>query len=103
CSRTGVGALVATTHEDLTDDLNPDLHVRCLGDGVTESDRRDVKKKRLVSHTSFGSRKAPCATGRISLGGIIAAITWPSSGASCCSGTEASPSASASLARQQPA
>ena len=32
-TRTGVGVLLATTHEDLTADLRPDLHVRCLGDG----------------------------------------------------------------------
>jgi len=46
-TRTGVGALLATTHEDLTDDLNPDLHVRCLGDGHVEVERRDVKKKSI--------------------------------------------------------
>ena len=44
-TRTGVGALLATTHDDLTDDLNPDLHVRCVGDGHVEVERRDVKKK----------------------------------------------------------
>ena len=32
-TRTGVGVLLATTHEDLTADLRPDLHVRCRGDG----------------------------------------------------------------------
>jgi len=36
----GVGFLLATTHNDLTDDLNPNLHVRCLGDGAVECDRR---------------------------------------------------------------
>jgi hypothetical protein len=38
-TRTGVGALVATTHEDLTADLRPDLHVRCLGDGDVRATR----------------------------------------------------------------
>jgi ABC-type transporter Mla maintaining outer membrane lipid asymmetry ATPase subunit MlaF len=47
-TRTGIGALLATTHEDLIDDLNPDLHIRCLGDGHIEIERRDVKKKYLV-------------------------------------------------------
>ena len=28
-SRSGVGVLAATTHDDLADDLNPDVHVRC--------------------------------------------------------------------------
>jgi uncharacterized protein len=72
CTRSGVGFLLATTHDDLLDDLNADLHVRCLGDGAVEIERRDVKKKRLVSTTSFGSRKAPEPTGRTSLGGITA-------------------------------
>lgn len=73
CSRSGVGFLLATTHDDMFDDLNPDLHVRCLGDGAVELERRDVKKKRLVSTTSFGFRKGPEPTGRTSLGGITAA------------------------------
>jgi uncharacterized protein len=72
CSRSEVGFLLATTHDDLLADLNPDLHVRCLGDGAIEIERRDVKKKRLASTTSFGSRKAPEPTGRTSLGGITA-------------------------------
>lgn len=71
--RTGVGALCATTHDDLTDDLNPDLWVRCRGDGLIEAERRDGKKKRSASSASFGSRTAPRPTGRTSLGGITAA------------------------------
>jgi ABC-type ATPase with predicted acetyltransferase domain len=78
CSRSGVGFLLATTHDDLLDDLNPDLHVRCLGDGAVEIERREVKKKRSVSTASFGSRRVPEPTGRISLGGIIAATRSPS-------------------------
>lgn len=41
-ARTGKGILLATTHEDLTDDLCPDLWVRCLGDGRIESVRKDA-------------------------------------------------------------
>lgn len=77
-TRTGVGVLCATTHDDLADDLNPDLHVRCLGEGHVESERRDVKKKRSVSTTNFGCRTAPGPTGRTSLGGITAVTTSPS-------------------------
>jgi len=100
CTRTGTGFLLATTHDDLLADLNPDVWVRCLGDGAVEVERRDVKKKRSVSRTSFGRRTAPSATGRTSLGGIIAATASPSSAGSYCSGTEASRSACASLQRR---
>lgn len=71
--RTGVGALCATTHDDLTGDLDPDLWVRCRGDGLIEAERSGVKKKRSASSTSSGSRTAPRPTGRTSLGGITAA------------------------------
>jgi ABC-type ATPase with predicted acetyltransferase domain len=103
CSRTGVGLLLATTHDDLIDDLNPDLHIRCLGDGAVECERRDVKKKRLVWRQSFGCRKAPAPTGRISLGGITEAIPSRSSNGSCCSGTERNRWVFASSARRPPA
>ena len=76
-SRTGTGVLAATTHDDVVEDLNPDLWVHCLGEGHIEVERRDVKKKTCRSRTSFGSRKAPEPTGRTSLGGITAATTSP--------------------------
>jgi ABC-type ATPase with predicted acetyltransferase domain len=75
CTRTGTGFLLATTHDDLLDDLNPDLHVRRAGDGAVAVERRDVKKKRSASTINFGCRTVPDPTGRISLGGIIAATT----------------------------
>jgi ABC-type ATPase with predicted acetyltransferase domain len=96
CSRSGVGFLLATTHDDLLDDLNPDLWVRCRGDGAIDVERRDGKKKRSVSRTSFGCRRAPSPTGRTSLGGITAATASPTPAGSCCSGTGPSRSASAS-------
>ncbi len=43
-TRTGVGVLCATTHDDVADDLNPDVHVKCLGDGVVNVERRAVTK-----------------------------------------------------------
>jgi ABC-type ATPase with predicted acetyltransferase domain len=45
-TRTGVGMLLATTHEDLTADLRPDLHVRCLGDGDVRQVRDDNARQR---------------------------------------------------------
>ena len=74
-SRTGIGALCATTHEDLADDLNPDIHIRCHGDGLIEVARRVPKKNGSASATPSGSRTAPAAIGRTSLGGITAATT----------------------------
>src|SRR5262249_48825858 len=99
-TRTGVGFLLATTHEDLAEDLNPNLHVRCLGDAHIEVERRDVKKKALASRRSFGCRKAPEPTGRILLGGIIAATTLPSCGGCFCSCMAGDRAASGSLARR---
>ena len=53
-TRTGVGVLAATTHDDVADDLNPDVWVRCRGDGDIEVERRDVKKKTCRSRTTCG-------------------------------------------------
>jgi hypothetical protein len=97
-ARTSTGFLLATTHDDLLDDLNPDLWVRCGGAGQVECARREVKKKSSRSWTSCGCRKAPAPTGRTSLGGITAATTSPSPAASSCSGTAPCRSASASSA-----
>jgi ABC-type ATPase with predicted acetyltransferase domain len=77
-SRTGVGVLAATTHEDVADDLNPDVWVRCRGDGEVTVERRDVKKKTSRSRTSYGCRTAPDPTGRTSRGGITGPTTSPS-------------------------
>lgn len=80
-TRTGIGFLLAATHEDIVEDLHPDLLVRCDLDGqvaVHRQERLSQKRstKRAVSFfTSFGSAKAPRPTGRTSLGGIIAATT----------------------------
>ena len=76
-TRTGIGALCATTHEDLADDLNPDVRIRCFGDGIIEVEHRDMKKNGSASATPSGSRTAPAAIGRTSLGGITAATTSP--------------------------
>lgn len=77
-TRTGVGALLATTHDDLLDDLNPDVHVRCLGHGDITVIRQPAKKNGSRSTTSSGCRTAPRPTGRTSLGGITARTGWRS-------------------------
>jgi len=77
-TRTGHGFLLATTHDDLIDDLNPDVHVRCYGEGRIDVERREVKKNRSASVTCFGSQTVPSATGRTSLGGITVSTTSPS-------------------------
>ncbi len=74
-TRTRVGVLCATTHDDLLDDLNPDVWVRCRGDGQIEVERREAKKNGSASRTTFGCRAAPSPTGRTSLGGITADTT----------------------------
>ena len=73
------GLLLATTHDDVAEDLQPDLHVRCRLDGGIDIDRRDSKKKSSASAATSNSRPARNETGRISLGGIIAATTLVSS------------------------
>jgi ABC-type ATPase with predicted acetyltransferase domain len=103
CTRMKVGALLATTHDDFIDDLQPDLLVRCHGEGAIDVERRAVKKNGSVWRTSFGSRTAPSPIGRISLGGTTGATSSGSSGGSSCCGTRAKRSASASLRRQRPA
>lgn len=74
-NRTQTGFLLATTHEDILDDLQPSLHVCCRLDGCIDWDRQGVKKKRSVSRTGFGSVPAPSPIGRTSLAGITAATT----------------------------
>ena len=62
-TRTGVGMLLATTHEDLAADLRPDLHVRCHGDGDIRQVRNDsARESRPISfaselHIEEGSRR----------------------------------------------
>ncbi len=56
-SRTGVGVLTATTHDDIADDLNPDLWIRCIDDGHIKVERRDVKKIRVVRERALALRR----------------------------------------------
>ncbi len=76
CDRTGTGFLLATTHEDITDDLAPDLHVQCRLDGEIFAMRNEessesespppLKKKRSPSPPTSGSAPRPNPTGRTS-------------------------------------
>ena len=44
-ARTGVGVLAATTHDDVADDLAPDVRVTCAADGTIAVDRRGWKRR----------------------------------------------------------
>ena len=79
-SRTGTGFLLATTHEDVLEDLQPNLHVRSSLDGEIVYDRLEVKKKVSALHGKCKSPMRPKRTGRTSLGGIIEATTLGSPG-----------------------
>lgn len=106
-SRERIGFLLATTHEDILSDLQPDLHVQCdLGGeiGVTRSRignnsdegvpgvetphrlnscessyEKNCKKKVPVCSQNSNSPPARNRTGRTSLGGITAVTTSDSS------------------------
>jgi len=90
--RYGIGFLLATAQNDIETDLEPDICVTCELDGRTDvrvariepttlpltadiTSARKKKERRSVSETISGSALPPDATGRISLGGITAAIT----------------------------
>lgn len=80
--RSVVGVLCATTHDDLTEDLNPDVVVRCHGNGVIDVVREPAKKNaRSALPTTSGCPTAPRPTGRTSLGGITARTTSGASAA----------------------
>ncbi len=46
-ARTGVGLLAATTHDDILDDLAPDVVVRCRGDGDVSVERRRRQRRSI--------------------------------------------------------
>jgi uncharacterized protein len=78
-TRTGTAVLCATTHDDLTEDLNPDWHVHCHGEGDIEVTARGVKKKPSASSENSKSPPVRAAIGRTSHGGITARTTSGSS------------------------
>ena len=74
-TRANIGFLLATTHNDILDDLQPTLHVRCRLDGQLEWTRGEVKKKVSRSPGGCGSATAPDPFGHTSLGGITEVTT----------------------------
>ena len=88
--RTGIGFLLATAQNDICQDLEADIHVTCELDGqvdvqvartetsailATNTSTRKKKEPPSASATTSGSASPPNATGRTSLGGIIAVTT----------------------------
>lgn len=121
--RLGVGCLLATTHEDVSSDLGPDLCVKPDLDGgivvqhsplprstVGEGGQKaltpdpspgvpgDGSKRRISFFRSVGTGRAPVLTGPTLPVGIIAATRWASSSGSRSSGMARGRSASASSA-----
>ncbi|MHC4717167.1 MAG: hypothetical protein ACYS5V_09375 [Planctomycetota bacterium] len=94
-SRRPMGFLLATTHEDVIADLDPDAVVRCRGGGVVEVQPRRPFGGTSASSASWRSPRVPARTGRTSLGGITAGTPRGSSPGPCCCGTGTSRSASA--------
>jgi hypothetical protein len=75
--RTGQGFLLATTHEDVIDDLSPDVHVRCRLGGEIDVVRNSKKNAPANCHlpARSGSVRRPGPTGRTSLAGITGVTT----------------------------
>ncbi|HWL08700.1 MAG TPA: ATP-binding cassette domain-containing protein [Planctomicrobium sp.] len=77
-SKSGTGFLLATTHEDIVDDVQADQHLKCHLNGQieqTSSPSTDRKKKEHALPTNAGSLQGPNRTGRTSLGGITGVTT----------------------------
>jgi GNAT superfamily N-acetyltransferase len=56
-TRTGIGVLLATTHDDVLADLRPDLHIQCRGEGDVRASRdesaRDARPISFVDELSM--------------------------------------------------
>lgn len=79
--RRGAGFLLATTHEDLLKDLQPDIVVHCRAPSGVEVQTRRPFAGPSASAAACGSPRAPSPTGRTSLGGITVGTTSGRSGA----------------------
>ena len=102
-SRTGVGLLAATTHDDIAADLQPDLLVRC-SDGHIEAERREHRRTaHLLRQRTAAGRRHAGRLGALPCGGTIAATTSPSPAAWSCCGMGVNRSASASSPRRSAA
>lgn len=77
-----LGLLLATTHEDVIDDLDPDVMVRCDLDGrIDVATPRQAGVRPISFFANAGAARVPSPIGRTSRGGIIAATTSRSCGA----------------------
>lgn len=74
-TRRQLGFLLATTHEDVYQDLSPDVLVQCDLDGRIDVSYQLPTKRAVSFFGSAGSAPAPKPTGRTSLAGTTAAIT----------------------------
>ena len=99
--RRGVGLLLATTHEDVAVDLEPDQQVRCDLDGRIALEHRVAasrgERKRISFFPAAGSVSVPRPTGPTSPVGITGAIRWARRARLSCSGTKSGRSAFACL------
>lgn len=57
--RAGIGLLAATSHADLVEDMSPDWHLRCLGDGRIEVGQ-PVKKNDQLRQRALALGRHPC-------------------------------------------
>ncbi len=63
CDRTGTGFLLATTHEDIVADLNPDLHVHCRLDGEITLTGRAIETSGRSRLDANGPHPRPLSRG----------------------------------------
>lgn len=83
--RTGIGVLIATTHQDILHDLKPDWQIVCALDEPPRLKRAGARwngagecqqlRNESALPANFNLRPAISRTGRTSLGGIIEAMT----------------------------
>lgn len=78
-TRRKIGFLLATTHEDVYEDLSPDVLVQCDLDGKIDIGYASQQRRAVSFFPPAGSAPAPRPTGRTSLAGTTAATTSASS------------------------
>jgi uncharacterized protein len=74
-TRRKIGFLLATTHEDIYEDLSPEVLVQCDLDGQIDVSYRRPQRRTVSFFPSAGSAPAPKPTGRTSLVGTTVATT----------------------------
>lgn len=74
-TRRKLGFLLATTHEDIYEDLSPEVLVQCDLDGKIDVSYATPQRRAVSFFPCAGSAPAPKPTGRTSLAGTTAVIT----------------------------